>query len=102
MYEIPGPEQLKEFMTENDLTGDDIAAMTGVNSRAARRWVAPAGQKGARFIPWAAWALIQILTGKKKRSEFIKEINQWKEEKTGYRLFKHGNAGRPRKGKPPS
>lgn len=99
MYETPTPEQLKEFMQKNNLTGADIAALTGVNARTARRWVAPADQKGARPIPWMAWAMIQMLTGKTAKEEFLKLIDQWKAEKIGRGLFERGNAGRPPKGK---
>jgi hypothetical protein len=97
MYEIPTPEEIKDFMVENDLTGADMAALSGVNPRAARRWVAPADQKGARPIPWAAWALIQILTGKTSKNECLKKISAWKTESTGWKLFERGTAGRPPK-----
>ena len=94
MYEVPAPEELKSFVIENKLTGADIAAMTGVSPRAVRHWLAPAG-KGNRAIPWTAWALILLLTGKIKKTELVKSINQWKKEKTGIALFKHGRPGRP-------
>jgi hypothetical protein len=97
MYEVPSPEEIKKFMDENNLTGADMAAMTGVKPRAARRWVAPAGQKGARPIPWAAWALIQILTGKVSKKEYLKRISAWKAESIGQKLFERGTAGRPPK-----
>jgi uncharacterized membrane-anchored protein len=97
MYEVPSPEEIKIFMDENDLTGADIAALTGVDARTARRWVAPANQKGARVIPWAAWTLILILTGKTTKKELLKLIDQWKAEKIGRGLFKRGVAGRPPK-----
>jgi hypothetical protein len=100
MYEIPTPEEIKEFMVENNLTGADMAALSGVKPRAARRWVAPVDQKGAAPIPWAAWALIQILTGKVSKSEYLKKISAWKAESIGRKLFERGNAGRPPKIKP--
>ena len=65
--------------------------------RAARRWVAPIDQKGAAPIPWAAWALIQILTGKQKPDEILKKINEWKKEGIGRGLYERGKAGRPPK-----
>ncbi|MDR2094669.1 MAG: hypothetical protein LBP76_04020 [Treponema sp.] len=95
MYETPTPEQLKAFMQKNSLTGVDIAALTGVNARTVRRWVAPAGQKGAAPIPWAAWAMLQLLTGNIKKGELLKIVNQWKERKLGLKLFERGKAGRP-------
>jgi hypothetical protein len=97
MYEIPTPEAIKEFMVENELTGADMAALTGVKPRTARRWVAPASQKNAAPIPWAAWALIQLLTGKASKNECLKKINAWKAESTGRKLFERGTAGRPPK-----
>jgi hypothetical protein len=97
MYEIPTPEEIKEFMVENDLTGADMAALSGVKPRAARRWVAPVDQKGARPIPWAAWALIQLLTGKASKSDYLKKISAWKAESTSRELFERGATGRPHK-----
>lgn len=97
MYETPAPEELKEFMRKNNLTGADIAALAGVTPRAARRWVEPANQKGSRPIPWAAWAMILILTGKKTKQEIVKLVNQWKKEKLGRALYERGAAGRPPK-----
>jgi uncharacterized membrane-anchored protein len=98
MYKVPNPEEIKIFMDENDLTGADIAALAGVDARTARRWVAPANQKGARVIPWAAWTLILVLTGKTSKKELLKLIDQWKAEKIGRGLFKRGKTGRPPKG----
>jgi hypothetical protein len=95
MYETPTPEQLKIFMVENNLTGADIAALTGVKPRAARRWVAPVNQKGAAPIPWAAWVLILLLTGKAKKDDLLKKIEAWKSEQTGRGIFERGRAGRP-------
>jgi hypothetical protein len=97
MYETPTPEEIKKFMVENNLTGADMAALSGVKPRAARRWVAPADQKGAAPIPWAAWALIQILTGKASKNECLKKISAWKAESVGRKLFERGTAGRPPK-----
>ena len=97
MYEVPSPEEIKKFMIENNLTGADMAALSGVKPRAARRWVAPVKSKGAAPIPWAAWALIQILTGKIKKADLLKLIGKWKNEEMGRRLFERGNAGRPPK-----
>jgi hypothetical protein len=97
MYEVPSPEEIKKFMVENNLTGVDMAALSGVKPRAARRWVAPADQKGAAPIPWAAWALIQILVGKVSKNEYLKKISAWKTESLGRKLFERGVAGRPPK-----
>ena len=94
MYETPTPEELKTFMVTNNLTGADIAAMTGVNPRAARRWVAPADHKDSRSIPWAAWVLIQIFTGIKSVNDIIMLIDSWKQEKIGIGLFDKGKPGR--------
>jgi hypothetical protein len=97
MYETPTPEEFKDFILKNNLTGADISALTGVNARTARRWIQPVDQKGAISIPWAAWALILILTGKIPKDDFLKMIDKWKEEKTSRGLFERGNAGRPPK-----
>jgi hypothetical protein len=97
MYDTPTPEELKIFMAKNNLTGADIAALAGVKPRAARRWVAPVGQKGAAPIPWAAWAMIQLLTGKVSKEKLLKSVDAWKAESIGQKLFERGNAGRPPK-----
>jgi len=97
MYDTPTPEELKKFMADNNLTGADLSALTGVNDRSARRWVQPPKHKGAAPIPWAAWAVILILTGKKTKQEIIKLVSQWKKEKKGRGLYERGNAGRPKK-----
>jgi hypothetical protein len=54
-------------------------------------------KNGAAPIPWAAWALIQILTGKVSKDEYLKKISAWKAESMGRKLFERGNAGRPPK-----
>jgi len=97
MYEIPGPEELKKFMVENNLTGADLAALTGVKPRSARQWVSPPEKKSARAIPWAAWAMILILTGKKTKDEIFSLIDGWKRETKGRGLFERGAVGRPAK-----
>jgi len=97
MYETPRPEEIKKFMVDNNLTGADVAALTGVKPRAARRWVQPENHKGAAPIPWAAWAMLQILTGKKTKDDFLKIIDKWKKKEIGRGLFERGAAGRPPK-----
>jgi hypothetical protein len=97
MYETAKPEELRRFMADNNLTGADLAALTGVNPRTARRWVAPADQKGAIPIPWAAWTIILILTGKKTKDEILQLVDGWKREIKGMGLFERGVAGRPLK-----
>jgi len=95
MYETPTPDKLKSFMVDNDLTGADIAALTGVNPRTARRWIAPPDQKGARPIPWSSWALILLLTGKMSVDNLFAMISKWKAETAGRGLFERSKAGRP-------
>jgi len=97
MYEVPGPDELRKFMFSNDLTGADIAALSGVTPRAARRWVEPVNTKGWRPIPWAAWAMILILTGQKTKDEIFSLVDGWKKEIRGRGLFERGVAGRPPK-----
>lgn len=94
MYDTPSPEELRAFMIKKNLTGADIAALTGVLPRSARHWVQPENQKGARAIPWAAWAMIQILTGEKSKEDFIELVDKWKKEKIGISLFEKGKRGR--------
>ena len=81
-------------MIENNLTGADIAALTGVNPRTARRWVGSQDQKGARPIPWSDWALLLLLTGKTTVESLLNEISKWKAQKTTRGLFERGVGGR--------
>jgi len=97
MYETPRPEEIKKFMVKKNLTGADISALAGVNPRTVRRWVQPENHKGAAPIPWAAWAILQILTGEKTKDDYLKLINKWKKEGIGRGLFERGVAGRPPK-----
>ena len=95
MYDTPTPDELRAFMQSNNLTGVDIAALTGVHPRTARRWVQPPEAKGAKPIPWSDWILILLLTGKKSVDDVIKMINQWKTQKEGRGLYERGIGGRP-------
>ena len=94
MYDTPSPEELRAFMIKKNLTGADIAALSGVAPRSARQWVQAKNTKGARAIPWAAWAIIQILTGEKSKGDYIKLVDEWKKERMGIRLFERGKRGR--------
>ena len=97
MYETPTSEELRGFMQDNNLTGADIEALTGVAPRTARQWVEPSTLKSTSSIPWAAWTLINILLGKLDKKAILESIDRWKTEKTGRGLFKRSNAGRPPK-----
>ena len=97
MYEVPSQDEFKKFMREKNLTGADISALTGVIPRTARYWIASKKKDKPYEIPWAAWALIQILTGEKSKEEVLKLIDEWKKEKIGRGLFQRGQAGRPPK-----
>jgi hypothetical protein len=82
MYEIPTPEEFKAYLKAHNLTGERAAAYTGVHLRSLQRWIAPAEQKGARTIPWAAWTLIRLLTGDITPKTLLKQIEtEIKEEK---------------------
>jgi len=94
-YETPSPEELRKFMLKNNLTGADISALTGVIPRTARYWVSSAKHKYPHFIPWAAWALLQILTGEKTKEDFLSLIDQWKKDEDGRGLRERGIGGRP-------
>jgi hypothetical protein len=95
MYETPSPDELRNFMSEKNLTGADVSALTGVIPRTARYWVSPAKRKYPHIIPWAAWALLQILTGEKTKEEVISLIDQWKKDEVGRGLYERGIGGRP-------
>jgi len=97
MYEIPSSDELRKFMNENNMTGADLAALTGVKPRTARQWVAPIGSKSFCKIPWAAWAILLILTGKTNKKELLKQVDAWKREIKGLGLYERGTAGRPAK-----
>jgi hypothetical protein len=98
MYDIPSPEEIRAFMAKNNLSGADVAALTGVAPRAARRWLVAADKKDYHPMPWAAWALMLLLIGDKTKTEILKMINAWKEEKTGRKLYERGAGGRPVRG----
>ena len=100
MHEIPTPESLKQFMQDNNLTGIDVAMLTGVSPRAVRAWVTPSGVKTTRNIPWAAWAMLQMLIGKATKDELLGKIDLWKKEQVGQGLFERGAVGRPAKSTP--
>ena len=85
LYEIPDPEEFKGYLKKKDLTAARAAAFTGVNLRTVQRWVAPAGQKGARTIPWAAWTLIRILAGDIDPAELENQIDTEAEKERGTR-----------------
>ncbi|MDR1389194.1 MAG: hypothetical protein LBJ31_04390 [Treponema sp.] len=74
MYDIPSPEEFKKFLKKHNLTAAKTALYSGVNLRTVQRWTAPPGQKGARSIPWAAWALIRILAGDLDLETLLKDI----------------------------
>jgi len=95
MYEIPGPDEIRKFMFDNNLTGADIAALAGVKSRTARSWVAPPGSKSAREVPWAAWMMILLLTGKTTKKDIFKMVDNWKRETKGRGIFERDPRGRP-------
>ena len=63
MYEIPDSEDLRQFLTRNNLTGSAAAAIVGVDSRTIRKWTAHEDADNRRAIPWSAWTLLQLYTG---------------------------------------
>ena len=92
-YETPGPEELRQFMAENNLDALDLAMLTGASPRTARAWMTD--KKTALPIPWSAWAALRMLTGNASRDELLAKIDSWKRERTGRGLFERGKAGRP-------
>jgi hypothetical protein len=94
-YETPTPDELQKFLSNKKLTGADLSALTGVIPRTARYWVSSAKRKYPHIIPWAAWALLQILIGEKSKEEILRLIDQWKKDETGHGLYERGIGGCP-------
>ncbi len=62
-FEPPSLEEIREAF--NPYTGAEVGEMLGVDARAVRRWLQdPDTTKGSREIPYAAWRLFLIITGK--------------------------------------
>lgn len=74
MYNIPTPAEFRDFLKGHGLTGSDAARLLGKDSRAIRRYTAPADQAGARSIQWDSWALLRILAGAATVEEIKAEI----------------------------
>ena len=57
-YEAPAPEEIRD--TFKPYTGSQVANMLGISdSRSIRRWIG-----GDAQIPYAAWRLFLVLTGR--------------------------------------
>ena len=97
MYETPAPKALRAFMAEKNITGADLAALAGVSLRTARSWIKSADNKAARSIPWAAWTLILILTGKQSPETVFAQISAWKKEQMERNLYEREKGGQPPK-----
>jgi hypothetical protein len=63
MYEVPRPEELREFLRANELTGAAAASLVGVDSRTVRKWTASEDAANRRAIPWSAWMLLRLYVG---------------------------------------
>ena len=74
MYSTPTPAEFREFLKAHGLTGSEAARLLGKDSRAIRRYAAPADQPGSRSIQWDSWALLRILTGAATINEIKEEI----------------------------
>jgi hypothetical protein len=76
MYDIPKPEELREFLRSHDLTGSAAAALLGVEARTVRKWTASKDADNRRRMPWSAWALLQILVKDATPAEILREIEK--------------------------
>lgn len=74
MYDVPGPDELREWISAKGLTVGQAARLVGVEARAARRWTSPKDSTSYRAIPWNAWALLRILTDSATPAEIREEI----------------------------
>lgn len=75
MYKQPSPQEIKEFMGRNNLTGSQLAFLCGVNSRTVRRWISPEDNQGHWSMSASAWALVRILCGEATKNTILAELN---------------------------
>ena len=61
-YETPTHKEVRELISNHDLTVAEYAEMLGVRSRTARYWCSTPEDRG-REIPYTAWRLSLILLG---------------------------------------
>jgi hypothetical protein len=61
-YIPPTSSEVREEFS--DFTGSEISTMLGVDARTIRRWIQDENDSGYRAIPYPAWRLFLILTGK--------------------------------------
>jgi hypothetical protein len=61
-YIPPTSSEVREEFS--DFTGSEISEMLGVDARTIRRWIQDESDSGHRAIPYPAWRLFLILTGK--------------------------------------
>jgi len=85
MYEIPSPDQLREFLKRNELSGAAAAEIVGVDSRTVRKWTAYNGSANQRAIPWSAWILLQLYIGDLSVDQYRLEVLGAHEAKKGPR-----------------
>ena len=63
-YRSPTPTELRLLLSRNGLSGSAAGRLLGVNSRTVRKWTG-----GTSEMPWAAWALLSIVTGEMSSSD---------------------------------
>lgn len=63
-YQPPTPEDLRLLVQRSGKTGDQIAAMVGVAGRTVRKWQSPINTSNHTAIPYSAWRLLLIETGR--------------------------------------
>lgn len=63
-FRAPSPDDVRAVVHILNMTGDQVASLVGVkDSRAVRRWMAPATSKTHAQIDYATWRLLLLEAG---------------------------------------
>lgn len=84
MYEIPTPDELREFAQRHELTGSAAAEIVGVDPRTWRKWTAAPDADNRRAIPWSAWALLRLYVGELSIDQYRLEVLAAHESKAAF------------------
>jgi hypothetical protein len=76
MPSVPGPVELRAWISEKGLTVAQAGRFAGVEARAARRWTSPPDSASFRAIPWSAWALLRLMTKDATLKEIQAEVEK--------------------------
>lgn len=60
LYVPPSWEDVRAVIERISLTGSQVAALVGVQSRTVRKWTSPPETSNHAPIPYAAWRLLLI------------------------------------------